>query len=46
MEAQKIKFKDLSNWLKVAIISMWVCMGYLALSILVGIILAIIDFGV
>ena len=40
---EKIKFKDLSGWLKASLIFLWIIAGYYALAVLVGIILAITD---
>jgi ABC-type phosphate transport system auxiliary subunit len=40
---EKIKFKDLSNWLKASLIFVWIIAGYYALAILIGVILAITD---
>ncbi|MCK5176691.1 MAG: hypothetical protein KAQ92_03125 [Candidatus Aenigmarchaeota archaeon] len=38
----KIKFKDLSGWLKVAVVTMWVVGGWYATFLLIGIVLGTI----
>jgi ABC-type Fe3+ transport system permease subunit len=40
---QKIKFKDLSAWLKIAVVFVWILAGYFVLVFLVGIILGVAD---
>lgn len=40
---EKIRFKDLSAWLKVAVIVMWITGIYYALAFLVGVLLTLIE---
>jgi hypothetical protein len=45
MEKEKIRYKDLSNWLKAIVVAVWVMGGIWAISFLVGFIQGIAGYG-
>lgn len=43
VEQKKIRFKDLSGWVKLSIIAGWISIGYYILAFITGVILGLVE---